>query len=136
MNCLKLIGRVPMQKINENRVFGIILTLALLMFGLFIPLYKNKAFNFYFIILAIILLICSLFFAEILTKPRTWWMILGEKLGALNTRIIFTVIYLTIFLSIRLFFKLINRDRLKMNWKKYPSTYQDKKEISLFSDPF
>lgn len=125
-----------MQKIKENRIFGMILSFALLLFGLFIPLYKNKPSNVYLIALAGIFLICSLFFAEILTKPRAKWIILGEKLGALNTRIIFTIIYLTVFLSVRLFFKLIKRDRLKINWKKYPSTYQEKKEISLFLDPF
>lgn len=125
-----------MQKIKENRIFGMILSFALLLFGLFIPLYKNKPSNVYLIALAGIFLICSLFFAEILTKPRAKWIILGEKLGALNSRIIFTIIYLTVFLSVRLFFNLIKRDRLKINWKKYPSTYQEKKEISLFSDPF
>ena len=125
-----------MQKIKENRIFGMILSFALLLFGLFIPLYKNKPSNVYLIALAGIFLICSLFFAEILTKPRAKWIILGEKLGALNSIIIFTIIYLTVFLSVRLFFNLIKRDRLKINWKKYPSTYQEKKEISLFSDPF
>lgn len=125
-----------MPEIKKNRNFGFIMTGGFLLVGLVIPLIKHNPFHLSLLVLAVIFFLFAVFTPQFLEKPRLWWLRLGEKLGIINTRILFTLIYLTIFSFVHLIFKILQRDKMKRKWKKYATTYQVKTKISSFDDPF
>ncbi|MBC7540698.1 MAG: hypothetical protein H7281_17900 [Bacteriovorax sp.] len=121
---------------NTNRNFGFIMTAGFLVLGILIPLIKQKQIHLVLVIIAAVFFVIAFFAPKLLERPRHYWLLLGEKLGLINTKILFTLIYISIFSFIHLVFIIIRRDRMKRAWKKYPSTYQIKTEITSFSDPF
>lgn len=123
-----------MQKINRN--FGLIMSLCFFILGVIIPYIKQKDFHYYLIALSLLFLLLAIFFPLALQKIRILWIKFGSILGNINTKILFTIIYLLIFSPIHLIFKILKRDKLKLRWKKYSSTFLIKKEISSFDDPF
>lgn len=123
-----------MQKINRN--FGFVMSLCFFILGVIIPYIKQSHFHLSLIVLSIAFLILATFLPMSLEKIRIFWNKLGGVLGKINTKILFTVIYLFIFSLVHLIFKILKRDKLKLRWKKYPSTFIVKKDISSFSDPF
>lgn len=127
-----------MQKTNrrELRVFAFIMMSGFLVLGAGIPLLKGKSIHLALVAIAVLFLLLGLLTPDLLEKPRRFWIWLGEKLGFINTRILFTFLYLTIFSFVHLVFMLTGRDRMKRKWKKYSSTYLEKTKISSFSDPF
>jgi hypothetical protein len=131
-----------MPKINTqieditNRNFGLIMTAGFLVLGVLIPLIKDKQIHLSLVIFGAVIFVISLITPKLLDRPRHYWLLSGEKLGIINTKILFTLIYISIFSSIHLVFIIIRRDRMKRAWKKYPSTYQIKTEITSFTDPF
>ncbi|MDD4974222.1 MAG: SxtJ family membrane protein [Bacteriovorax sp.] len=122
--------------IKTNRHFGFIVTGGFLVMGALIPFIKHKPIHLPQVIIAVIFLLIALIAPHLLERPRQYWLWLGEKLGLINTKIFFTLIYLSLFSIVHLVFIIIRRDRMKRLWKKYPSTYQVKTEISSFGDPF
>jgi hypothetical protein len=134
----KVTGKVPMQKIDQlaNRNFSFILTFCLLVIGFFIPIYRGHSIHPVIIILAMIILILGLMYPGLLTKPRCYWIWLGEKLGFINSSIILTILYLSLFSLIHLFFYLLKRDKMLRKWKQYDSTFKEKNNLLSFSDPF
>jgi hypothetical protein len=122
--------------IKANRHFGLIMTTALLVMGALIPFIKHKPFHTSLLIIAIIFLLVAFIMPGLLEKPRQYWLWLGEKLGIINTNILFTLIYLSLFSLVHLAFVILRRDRLKQSFKKYSSTYLVKTKITSFTDPF
>lgn len=127
-----------MQKIDPktNRNFAFIMTSGFLVVGAGIPFIKGHAIHLWAVILATLFFLSGLFVPHLLEKPRHAWIWLGEKLGAINSRVLLTLLYGTLFSFIHLIFLLIGRDKMMSAWKKYPTTYKEKKSISAFRDPF
>ena len=121
---------------KTNRNFGLIMSICFFVVGALIPFFKHKPNHISLLILASLFLFIAFIAPNLLTKPRHYWLILGEKLGIINTKILFTLIYLSVFSLVHLVFIMTRRDRLMRAWKKYPSTYQIKTKISSFADPF
>lgn len=125
-----------MNEIKSLRVFGLMMAFAFAVLGIFIPYYRD---NFVYPVLAALsglFLLMALFAPAGLRKFREWWIMLGEFLGAVNSRILFSILYLTLFTLIHFFFRLFRRDRMKRRWKAYETTYVVKTAVSNFSDPF
>lgn len=112
------------------------MTIGFLIAGVLIPLLLGNVVKIWAISLAGLFMMMAVFFPHHLSKPREYWLALGEKLGHTNSLILFTVIYLTLFSLVHLFFILSGRDLLLRRWKKYESTFKEKSKISSFSDPF
>lgn len=127
-----------MQKTDTktNRYFAFTMTTGFLILGAGIPLIKGSHFHLPLVVVAAVFLLLGLIAPDRLEKPRVFWIWLSEKLGFINSRILFTVVYLSIFSFVHLIFKISGRDRMKRTWKKYNSTYQEKAKITSFSDPF
>lgn len=125
-----------MQETKSLRQFGFIMAFCFGVLGIAIPLYKVKVINPLFTALALLFLILALVAPGRLKKFREWWMLLGEILGTINSKILFTLFFFTIFTSIHYIFRLLKRDRFKRKWKAYDSTYVQKLKLSNFSDPF
>lgn len=129
-----------MPKINknphENRNFALIMTAGLLLLGVGIPLLKKNTINNPTVILAFIFLAVGLIWPALLEKPRIYWIWLGEKLGFINSRILFTLLYMILFSFVHLIFIITGRDKMLKSWKKYSTTYKIKNSVSSFRDPF
>ncbi len=125
-----------MQEIKSLRHFGLIMAACFGVLGIAIPLYKVQIINPLFTALAGLFLLLAVLAPASLKKFREWWMLLGEILGAINSRILFTFLYFTLFTFIHYIFRLLKRDRFKRRWKAYSSTYVEKSQLSNFSDPF
>jgi len=125
-----------MQETKSLRQFGFIMALCFGVLGIGLPLYKYKMINPLFTALAVLFLALAIFIPDALKKFREWWMLLGEILGTINSKILFTIFFFTIITMIHYIFRLIKRDRFKRKWKAYDSTYVEKSKLSNFSDPF
>jgi hypothetical protein len=125
-----------MQEIKSLRPFGFFMSAAFFILGAGIPLLKNKEIHPLLTVIACAFLFFTLVYPEALRNVRKWWLILGEKLGLINSRILFTILYLTLFSLVHLVFKMMGRDKFKKKWKGYDSTYSEKQKISSFADPF
>jgi hypothetical protein len=128
-----------MREINpmgNYRKFGFVMTGGLLLLGVVVPYLKGKPHHMSLIVIAVIFFLLAIVAPILLKKPQEYWMWIGEKLGAINSRILLTIIYFTLFALLHFIFKLIGRDKMKKKWKKYESTFEVKTEISSFTDPF
>lgn len=125
-----------MNEIKSLRVFGLMMAFAFLVIGVFIPYYRHGIIYPVLAVLSALFLVLALLAPTALRKFRDWWIMLGEFLGAVNSRILFSILYLTLFTLIHFFFRLFGRDRMKRKWKAYDSTYVVKTTLSNFSDPF
>ena len=128
-----------MREINSKehyRKFGFVMTGGFLVLGIIIPLIKHRPLHPILIVIAVFFFFLSLVAPMLLKKPQEFWMWLGEKLGAVNSRVLLIVIYFTLFTFLHAIFKIIGRDKMRKKWKKYESTFEVKSEISSFSDPF
>lgn len=121
---------------NANQSFGLIMAFAFFILGVLIPFAKQRPVVIPLVAVAVFFLFSALLCPGFLEKPRAYWLHLGELLGRINSTIILTAIYLVLFSLTRFIFFLLRRDRMKRMWKKYPSTFQEKTEISSFRDPF
>ena len=132
-----------MQKTNsENpsvkdlRVFALILTVGFLVIGGLIPYFKNKPFNMPLVIVGGSVFIVGMLCPKLLIYPRKYWIFIGNIMGKINSTILFSLMYVLIFSTIGLIFKICKRDRLKTSFRKVSSTMVFKNEISTFEDPF
>lgn len=123
-----------MQKTNRN--FGLIMSFGFLVLGIVIPFIKRQNVHYFLVIVSALFFILAIISPMTLNFFRVRWLKLGEVLGKINSKIIFSIIYILIFSTIHLIFKILRRDKLKLKWKKYSSTYADKTQVSSFLDPF
>lgn len=133
----KLIGKTLMQKIDkETRSFGLLFSLIFLLWGAIIPYFKRGIVHPVLLVFSGVVLILALIRPSLLTVPRKYWLWIGEKLGAINSFVLLTVLYYTLFTITHLIFVLTGRDQLKLKWKKYQTTLQRKEKISSFREIF
>lgn len=125
-----------MNEIKSLRLFGLMMAFAFAVVGIFLPYYRHEMIYPVLAALAGLFLGLALVAPGALRKFREWWILLGEFLGAVNSRILFSILYLTLFTLIHFFFKIFRRDRMKRKWKGYETTYVEKSTLSNFSDPF
>ncbi len=125
-----------MTEIKNNRQFGLIMTAGFSALGVVIPIIKHRQIHWSLLGIAILFLLLAVVAPLALSKPRLIWLRLGEKLGFINSRILFSFIYLTLFSFIHFIFFITKRDKLKRRWKQYSSTYFEKSDISSFKNPF
>jgi hypothetical protein len=124
-------------KLKENDSFLLIIVLASLVFGIMLPSIKGHSIHFRATVVVILTSASIyLFFPKLFNRCRALWILMGERIGRMNSFILYSFIYIFLFSLVRLCFALLRRDKLLKNWKKYNSTYKEKSAISLFEDPF
>lgn len=128
------IKSLPSSK--DLRVFAIILVIGFLIIGLGIPFLKDRPMNIYLVGLAGLIFVTGMISPKILIKPREYWIKVGNLLGKINSTILFTLIYILIFSTVGLIFRIFKRDKMHRHFKKSDSTMVFKTEISSFDEPF
>jgi len=93
------------------RKFGFIVAISIvLIFGLFIPLVFSKNIpNWPWIVFGVFVLVALLvpMALTVIYKP---WMVIGHFIGAINTKIILTIIFFLVFTPVALLFKVLGKD--------------------------
>lgn len=121
---------------SETRNFGLMFCFIFLLWGAIIPYLKKGIVHPVLLIFSIAFFVSALARPSILTVPRNYWLWFGEKLGAINSFLLMTVLYYTLFTFTHFIFVLMGRDQLKLKWGKYKTTFQYKKKISSFEEMF
>lgn len=112
---------------REVRKFGILVSVVFLLLAAF-SLYKETALWKWMLCGSVFFLITGLFVYHILKPIYIGWMTFAVALGWLNTRIILGLTFFLIFTPVALFFRLIRKDVLGLQFDKEALTYWVKPE--------
>lgn len=114
------------------REFGIILGLGLpLIIGFLIPFLIGHSFRLWTIWLGVIFLIPGIVRPKFLLLPYKGWMKLGNILSAVNSRIIFGIIFLFILIPISYIMRLMGHDPLRKKFTKNSSYRENRKNNKI-----
>ena len=112
---------------RELRKFGFIVGLSFpIIFGFIIPLIMGHPFRFFTVILSLPLIILGIFKPSSLNFIYKGWMLFGQVLGWLNSRIILGVVFILMLLPIALIMRFFGYDPLKKR-KNNDNTYREDK---------
>lgn len=115
-----MIKKIDNQKLRE---FGLLIGIGLpLVFGWFLPLIFDHEFRLWTLKISIPFFIIGQIKPSLLFYPYKIWMIIGNSLGWINSRIILGTIFVIILLPISLIMKISGYDPLglrKNNLKTY-----------------
>ena len=98
---------------DQNRQFGLLLTVVLL--GIF--LYKAfflDIISIFLLLTSLILIVFTIFFPKVYYIPSKLWIRFGYLLGSLVTPLILTLVYVFTIIPINLLLRVLNYDILKL----------------------
>jgi hypothetical protein len=98
---------------DENRNFGILLTVLTLIYSIYL-FQINSNFFILFLSISIFLILISTLFSKFLALPRLWWINIGKFFGKITSPIFMIIIYVITILPIAIIFKLLNKDPLEI----------------------
>ncbi len=123
-----------MRNLNnkELRNFGFLITFGIpIFFGFIFPFLHGGQFQLWTLYISLIVLIISFLKPMILYFPYKFWMLIGEVLGFINSRLILGLIFFFILFPISIFMKILKYDPLqlkKVNSKTYKKMIYSKKQ--------
>ena len=106
-----------MSFLKTNRAFGLLFTLIFIAIFFFL---NNSFFKFFFLSISIFSLIISLFFVNLLSKPKQYWIKFGNFLGKIISPILISLIYFIVVFPTNIVLKIFRKDILdaKINYKQ------------------
>lgn len=106
-----------MSFLKTNRAFGLLFTLIFLVIFFFL---KNGFLKFLFLSISLFSLIISLFFVNLLSKPKQYWIKFGYFLGKIISPIVISLIYFVVVFPTNIVLKIFRKDILdaKINYKQ------------------
>ena len=118
---------------KELKDFGFIVGFGILILAGIAPMIFGHAFAYWTIIICSILVLLGILKPILLLYPYKFWMILGNSLGWLNSRIILGLIFIFILIPISFLMRIFGYDPLRKR-KKDKNSYKESKnsdEINL-----
>ena len=107
------------------RDFGLLMGGAIAaIFGLLLPLLKQRSISLIPWAIALVFAAVALLRPMSLSLVHRYWMKFGAILGAINSRIILTIVFALAFTPLALLFKLLRRDVLRLKADPNASTYR------------
>lgn len=107
--------------------FGLIWSVIFLLLGAYV--FNGTATGVFLFILSIVIMCLSLLTPEILEPVCSVWIKFGEKIGHVTSMILMTIIYLTMFIPVGLFFRVLGIDLLNKTIDRSCQSYWDKREL-------
>lgn len=105
---------------QQERNFGFTMAGAFCVLSL-LAYFKRDEISFTMVGISLLFLVLAVFTPRILKFPRKWWILLGDKLGFINSYIILTVIFFIMFVPIGLLLRLFKGDILNLRLSKVSS---------------
>ena len=116
-----------MQNQHSNRQlrsFGLIVGGVFLVIGAWPYLWRGQPPRSLALVLSGLLILPGLVWPAALPKPYDLWMAIGHMLGWINTKIILTVMFYTVFTPAAFIMRLIGRDPMNRDSDAGTSTYR------------
>jgi hypothetical protein len=79
------------------------------------------------------LVLCGLVYPAILKRPSALWWRFSRALGAINARILLTLVFFLVLVPLSMFWRLVGKDPLARHrnrwtgWARSPARYRDRK---------
>ena len=123
------------NKLDQNRIFGIVFSFFFLSL-LIINFFFFKKPNYFLILLIILLILITIIKPSLFHPLNKLWLKLGFIIGTITTPILSGLLFFLIVTPIGFIFKILKKDILKLNFER-KKTYWVKKELkSNMKDQF
>ena len=116
-----------MSFLKTNRAFG--LMFALIFLAIFFL--NNTFLKFLFLSISLFSLIISLFFVNLLSKPKQYWIKFGYFLGKIISPIIISLIYFVVVFPTNIVLKIFRKDILDVKIAYKQKSYWVKKSNDI-----
>ena len=113
-----------MAFLKTNRAFGLMFALIFLAIFFFL---NNSFLKILFLSICFFTLIISLFFVNLLSKPKEYWIKLGYFLGKIISPIIISFIYFVVVFPTNIILKIFKKDILDTKIDRQQKSYWVKK---------
>ncbi len=127
-----------LQMNTEFKKFGLMMGVALFVVGT-LKVIQSPYPGIFYLIVASVFTVLSLFVPGLLRPAYGLWMKIGSVLGYINSKIIFTLVFLIVIIPLSFVLKLFKVKFLDLsfdkNMKSYATEYQ-KRDDSHFSKPY
>ena len=125
----RLVGREgnPMQEkitVKQLRSFGLLVGGIFTLIGLWPTVFRGQDPRLWAVVLAGVLVIPAVVYPRSLTLVYQGWMMVGEGLGWVNTRIILGILFYGLFTPIGFIMRLRERDPMNRKFVPHASTYR------------
>ena len=117
-----------MSFLKTNRAFGLLFVLIFLMIFFFL---NNISLKFLFLSISLFTLIISIFFVNLLSKPKKYWIKFGYFLGKIISPIIIILIYLVVVFPTNIVLKIFRKDILNVKMNYQQKSYWVKKSNDI-----
>ena len=111
--------------------FGIVVGFCFpLIIGFLIPLLFGHDFRIWTIFIGT-LIILGIIYPKSLNKLYEMWFSLGFILGWINSRIILTLVYLSVLIPISMLMRILGYDPLRINFKPNKNSYREIRKLNM-----
>ena len=117
-----------MSFLKTNRAFGLMFALIFLAIFFFL---NNTFLKFLFLGISLFSLIISLFFVNLLSKPKQYWIKFGYFLGKIISPIIISLIYFVVVFPTNIVLKICRKDILDVKIAYKQKSYWVKKSNDI-----
>lgn len=117
-----------MSFLKTNRAFGLMFALIFLAIFFFL---NNTFLKFLFLSISLFSLIISLFFVNLLSKPKQYWIKFGYFLGKIISPIIISLIYFVVVFPTNIVLKIFRKDILDVKIAYKQKSYWVKKSNDI-----
>ena len=116
----------------QLRQFGLILGISfLIIIGWILPLIAGHQFRSWTLFITIPSIVIGILKPNLLLYPYKFWMVLGDKLGWINSHIILGLVFILVLLPISLIMKIFGYDPLRKKQSDKNSYREDKKNYKI-----
>ena len=116
----------------QLRQFGLLIGIGfIIIIGWILPLLAGHPFRSWTLFISIPSIIIGILKPNLLLFPYKFWMVLGDKLGWINSRIILGLVFLLVLLPIALIMKIFGYDPLRKKQGDKNSFREDKKNYKI-----
>ena len=109
---------------KELRKSGIFISIIIVFLFYLIPFLLGHSTNPYILYLSLIILTISIYFPSLLKKPLQVWMLIGERLGSLNSNIILFLFFMLAIFPASILIRLFRNFKLNKSNKSLASYYK------------
>jgi len=110
------------ENLREELRFGLLFGSLFFLVFLYIFFFRGGI-NFFILGLSISFYVLSFFYPRSLSLPRKLWINLGDLLARFINPVVLTIIYLISIIPVSFFYKITNRDPLRLKINKQSDTY-------------